>query len=219
MVTRHQFLSMLHDLLKPQFYLEIGVQYGLSLDLAGPATLAVGVDPAPQVAAKDNQIIHQMTSQEFFEKGFVYPTIDLGFIDGSHLWEDALADFLNMARMCHAQSVIVFDDVLPYNQEMTSREMIPGDWTGDVWKAAGMVEILAGLKTEWVNTFPTGTMAVWGFGGESRESIQHVRENYEAIVGPWTDPEVVPDHILKRTHALEAEAVIEMIREDLCASQ
>ena len=33
-MTRHEFLQALHELLHPEVYLEIGVQYGTSLALA-----------------------------------------------------------------------------------------------------------------------------------------------------------------------------------------
>ena len=225
MITRHQFLAMLHDLLKPKVYLEIGVQYGLSLDLASAANVAIGIDPAPLVAPKGNQIIFKNTSNDYFATfgavGAQHRPVDLAFIDGSHLFEDALADFLNVAPLCTPKSVVVFDDVLPYNVEMTSREPIPGDWTGDVWKITYTLRsYLAGqegVRAMTVNTFPTGTLAVWGF---EHLDISSIAEAYEQLAF-WKPP---PDHVLTsdvipRVMSQEANYVIDRIREELCASQ
>src|SRR5262245_53047739 len=106
---------MLHDLLKPKVYLEVGVQYGLSLDLAYAAEVAIGIDPNPLRGPNGNEQIFTMTSDEYFGTMDQLP-IDFAFIDGSHLYEDALKDFINIAALCHEKSVVVFDDVLPYNE-------------------------------------------------------------------------------------------------------
>jgi len=214
MVTRHQFLTMLHDLLKPRVYLEVGVQYGLSLDLAVHSEVAIGIDPQPLTQAKNNQILFPMTSNEYWESQSG-GTIDLAFIDGSHLWEDALEDFLNIVRFCGEFSVVVFDDVLPYNEAIAAREPQPGDWTGDVWYAMVLLEPLLqerGLKTARVNTFPTGSFVVWDFAsGDGAWLDRHLRTN--------PPPSGVPADVLYRFNALEAEDVVNRIKEDLCVSQ
>jgi len=213
-VTRHQLLTMLHDLLKPPVYLEVGVQYGLSLNLAVHSEWAIGIDPEPMVQATGKQSIYKMTSNEYFDfpQGNDPDQVDLAFIDGSHLWQDALRDFINISRLCGPNSVVVFDDVLPYTQEMASREMVPGDWTGDVWAAMVLIEQEAMahglLSTARINTFPTGTFAVWDFG-------------HGDLTGWFDDafrlenPNLVPADVLYRFGALEAEDVVHRIKEDL----
>ncbi len=219
MVTRHQLLTMLHDLLKPMVYLEIGVQYGLSLNLAVHSEWAIGIDPEPLIADTGKQSIYRMTSDEYFDfnhQGNKPDRIDLAFIDGSHLWENALEDFLNVAKFCREDSVVVFDDVLPYSEAIASREPQPGDWTGDVWAAMVMLEPLLderGLKHARVNTFPTGTFAVWGFAlGDGAWLDEHATDIRPVFGG-------VPADVLYRFNALEAEDVVDRIKEDLCASQ
>lgn len=215
MVTRHQFLTMLHDLLRPHVYLEIGVQYGLSLNLAVHSEWAIGVDPEPLVEATGKQSIYKMTSAEYFN----FPLdnapdqVDLAFIDGSHLWEDAALDFLEIIKLCGPQSVIVFDDVLPYNKEIAGREPLPGDWTGDVWRTMLNIESMAkerGVNTARVNTFPTGTFAVWGLAEGDAEWFDDM---------PWKPGGELPVEVMMRIGALEAQDVIDRIKEDLCASQ
>lgn len=165
MTTRHEFLAELHNVLKPKRYLEIGVQHGHSLRLCGPGTVAIGIDPNPLCEPGAGQFIIKMTSHEYFANPlFGAPEkIDLAFIDGSHLVEDAIEDFENILEHSHERTVIVFDDVLPYTQEMTSRTMIDGDWTGDVWKVTDWIHWNYPLMgTAVVDTFPTGLLVCWG---------------------------------------------------------
>jgi Methyltransferase domain len=228
MVTsRHEFLLQLHELLKPQTYLEIGVQHGYSLELAKDAKVAIGIDPVPLplVAVHSNQVLYSMTADDYFETITPSPVIDLAFIDGSHLFEDALNDFMNLYPLCGPRSVVVFDDVLPYNQAIANREQPPGDWTGDVWK---VVEILQGyfgstnLNIHTVDTTPTGTMVVWGF----RKVIKGLKEwrrvrlelDREDVVSYWTQRTTVPDYVINRSQAKSPEWIIESIRRDLCKS-
>ena len=216
MITRHQFLTMLHDLLRPHVYLEVGVQYGLSLDLAVHSSWAIGIDPQPLVQAKGNQTIYQMTSDRYFAfpQDNAPDQIDMAFIDGSHIFEDALNDFVNIAALCGPKSVIVFDDVLPYTQEMTSREPVPGDWTGDVWKVHYILSSYL-PNCYLADTFPTGTMVVWGFPLDQRKLQDWIR-----FTAPRVDPEArVPDDVIKRNFAREPSWVIDRIKEDLWTSQ
>ncbi len=220
-MTRHEFLAALHELLRPKVYLEVGVQYGTSLALAKYSEKAIGIDPAPSLLLehdRPNSEVYGCTSDQFFGEHFmVIPEqIDLAFIDGSHLAEDALTDFMNIEQYCGPKSVVVFDDMLPYSQEIAARVQPPGDWTGDVWKVfyAIQEEYDECLEYRLVDTFPTGALVVWGFH-------QH---NGQPEIGD--DPsEAVPGEIINRTRASQPEAVLEslatyldLIKENLCAS-
>lgn len=216
--TRHEFLTMLHDLLKPKVYLEIGVQNGGSLNLAHAAEVAIGIDPVPLVSETGNQRIFRMTSNQYFGSTRPPLDVDLAFIDGSHLFEDALSDFLNIAELCHTKSVVVFDDVLPYSQEIAERTMPPGgDWTGDVWKVPRILSVVAydDFDMAWVDTWPTGTFVVWNFTGRAVSLVAQFPE----IVDTWTRWTTVPDYVLNRSTAVQPEDVIDKIREDLCGTQ
>lgn len=231
MITRHQFLTMLHDLLKPELYLEIGVQYGLSLDLAVYSEVAIGIDPQPLVQPKGNQMIYTMTSNEYFAQGWDngnHRKVDLAFIDGSHLFEDALRDFNNIARYCTNRSVIVFDDVLPYNQEIAARTMPPaGDWTGDAWKVVPIIKGklgLTGTEMMLVDTFPTGTFVVWNLPIHERNGhrtfdlrLVELELEYEDIVSEYMVSDFVPLQVIDRSRAHQAQYVLDRIKEDLCA--
>lgn len=204
MVTRHEFLTELHQVLRPEIYLEIGVQFGNSLNLAVYSRHAIGIDPQPQWAAGGNQVIFPMGSDEFFSNGFYQAPgpVDFAFIDGDHHYEQALRDFYNVQRMCHAGAVIAFDDVLPYSQSVGGRRMVPGHWAGDVWRVEPWIkDSQPTLTTVLVNVDPTGLLLAWDLDPA-----------YEPdALEPDTSPELVPDDVIKRTYALEPEAALALI--------
>ena len=207
---------MLHDLLEPKVYLEVGVQYGLSLDLAHAANVAIGVDPNPLVAPKGNQIIFQKTSNEYFASFLEFEAqhreVDLAFIDGSHLWEDAATDFINIVPLRSEKAVIVFDDVLPYNNDIAQREPLLGDWTGDVWKVGKILPPYV-EHLYLVDTFPTGTMVVYG-----EVDLVQLKADFFAIGQHWHKVSKVPDDVISRIKTHQPQWTINRIREDLWTS-
>lgn len=209
-MTRHEFLAQLHELLRPATYLEVGVQTGVSLALAVHSELAIGIDPQPMVAATGNQKIYPVRSNDFFNDPDVMEmmnreVIDMAFIDGSHLFEDAMWDFAHVEKYCHPGSVVVFDDILPYNEAIANREQPPGDWTGDVWKCThALIKHRPDLTVLEVNTLYTGSLLVYGFGNGSffRSEVEDIIAEYINITG-------VPQAVLDRTYAVTPEAAIE----------
>jgi hypothetical protein len=202
---------MLHTALKPRGYLEIGVQHGTSLALA--QCPAIGIDPAPMLQGhvKDTRLF-TMTSDEFFEKSEpewqqdYMPHIDLAFIDGMHLAEFALRDFMNVERYANPRTVIVFDDVLPRNQHEASREQCPGDWTGDVWKVPPLLRIYRpDLKILAVDTEPTGTCVVYNLNPTSKK----LRNLYQVVLDNMLlGDQDVPQFVLTREGSVSAEAAL-----------
>jgi Methyltransferase domain len=223
-VTRHEFLVQLHQLLKPKLYLEIGVQTGASLDLAIRADLAIGIDPEPLVSETGNQKIFKMLSKDYFVLHAPPELIDLAFIDGSHLFEDALLDFINVEEHCGPRSVVVFDDVLPYNQAIAERYQPPGDWTGDVWKVHPiLMDYREDLTVFLVDTQPTGSLVVMGF----EEALplpdrrNNLIRNFDKIVREWSEEgsDVVPRWVLERDTAVQPDRALKLIEERICESQ
>lgn len=216
MTSRHEFLEQLHLLVKPKVYLEVGVQYGWSLRLAHAAEVAIGIDPAPLVAPAGNQVIFTMTSDEYFAHLDLYEPrdpVDLAFIDGMHLFEYAVTDFINILKVSHPNTIVVFDDVLPRNQGMAAREQCPGDWTGDVWKVRGVLKtIYPDIRTLLVDTQPTGTMVAWDLW-QIPEAV------YPDEFGKWHSISEVPADILLRTHAVDPQLALHMISEYLQARE
>lgn len=225
-VTRHQFLAALHELLQPKVYLEIGVQYGSSLVLAEKAEVAIGIDPDPLIFAAPqnwlpNQVTFSMTSEQFFSQpfpplvqGLDFGLIDLAFIDGSHLVEDVMLDFSHVQRHMRPGGVIVFDDVLPYNQAIATREQPPGDWTGDVWKTVAILNYMYECgyvkhRPLLVDTWPTGTMVMLDV--EPSLSLPAKFSSREDMRDWFPLDEPVPDFILDRSTALHPDEILERL--------
>ncbi|HKA67969.1 MAG TPA: class I SAM-dependent methyltransferase [Actinomycetes bacterium] len=207
------FLQAVHGLLEPARYLEIGVQHGHSLSLA--RCRAVGIDPAFAIDAEiDCDVaLFRTTSDEYFSRADpLAPTggkpFDLAFIDGLHLFEFALRDFINTERHCSAGSLVIFDDVLPRSADEAARQRHTRDWTGDVYP---IIEVLARYRPELsvvpVGTQPTGLLLVIGL--DPHNTV--LADSYLDILAEFRrpDPQRVPADLLDRTTALPPERVLE----------
>jgi hypothetical protein len=224
LMTRHEFLAQLHELLRPKVYLEIGVHTGQSLRLAQFSETAIGIDPNPMVGQPPaNSVIWPMTSDEFFERehqwlqdnrgtgiSYVPLRINLAFVDGMHLFENALTDFYNVEQFMAPGGIIVLDDVLPYNQAIAERVQPPGDWTGDVWKAYFQIaDQRPDLEIYLVDTAPTGTMVIMNPDPQHEWTLDTT----------WVEGDTVPDFILDRRDAKHPNDILEMIRERMATTQ
>lgn len=212
--TKYEFLAQLHAQLQPRGYLEIGVQTGASLAIA--QCPSIGIDPAPLIGTQGDKQIYTMTSDAFFEDALFnfpmdFPPVDLVYIDGMHLFEFALRDFINVEKIIDRNAVVVFDDVLPYNEAIAAREQPPGDWTGDVWK---VVDIIGNLRFDLdhrlVDVWSTGAFVVWGFGRSAIDAVV-LESHYEKIVKRWMD-RPMPSWVLSREYAATPESVLEDLR-------
>lgn len=137
-------LREIHRLLRPRNYLEIGCRFGDSLFLAECPT--IGVDPVDRLAGRlrpDDQFF-EMTSDDFFARytlaGVGRGPVDLAFIDGMHLSEFALRDFINIEAQLPRTGVIVLDDVLPARIDMAGRTPETFAWAGDVYKVIAVLK-------------------------------------------------------------------------------
>ena len=138
----YDVLTSLHTHLHPKRYMEIGTWNGRSLSLASCASLAV--DPhfnlvGNVVAQKPLCAFYQTTSDAFFQSHdpaqILGGLIDFAFLDGLHLFEALLRDFINTERSCRTNSVVALHDCIPPQLSWTARTPTPGEyWMGDVWK-------------------------------------------------------------------------------------
>ena len=134
-----EILALLHRLLQPARYLEIGVNTGKSFALAKSPTRAVGVDPEPRVTRIDNPNANlvKATSDAFFgelDRVRTNVSFDLVFIDGLHTFEQTLRDLQNAERYSHPGTLICIDDIYPLHARAAQRQRDSIFWTGDVWK-------------------------------------------------------------------------------------
>jgi tetratricopeptide (TPR) repeat protein len=171
-----QVLRRIHDLLKPRTYLEIGVAAGDSLRQVKAPTIAIGVDPEPQLAAplEPNQRVFAETSDAFFAGHDVRAELggqplDLAFIDGMHHFEFALRDFANVERLCTPQSTILIHDTYPLDRVTAERDRLRTFWSGDVWRLVVLLKkYRPELAIHTLATAPTGLTMVRNLDPGSR---------------------------------------------------
>lgn len=208
-------LRWIQQALRPEFYLEIGVRNGGSLCLA--SCDAVGVDPAPDIRypLPSTARIVTDTSDAFFEHGsdalLAGKRIDLAFIDGMHLFEFVLRDFINIERHASPASVVVIDDVFPNHPRQARRERSTQVWTGDVWKIVWCLrEYRPDLAFLTLDTAPTGLLVIFGLDPQNKV----LSERYEEILAKFVSAEwsVPPKECLLREGSLAPmEAFIDRI--------
>jgi hypothetical protein len=206
------FLRGVHEKLEPPTYLEIGVRHGHSLALSRART--VGVDPDYELR-EEPQIepaLFEQTSDDFFAgpdplEHFGGQPPALAFIDGMHLAEYALRDFINVERHSDWATVAVIDDILPRNSDEAARGRLTRAWAGDVYKMLGILaEHRPDLTTLRVGADPTGVLLVLGLDPENRVMSERYEDIAAGIETP--DPQTVPEDVSSRAGVLEPEAVL-----------
>lgn len=212
-------LADLHQILAPRSYLEIGIRFGRSLALAQGA--AIGVDPAPEIRVElpsSTRVFTQMSDDFFADHAstiFVEP-VDLAFIDGLHLFEAALRDFMNIERVVGPNAILVVDDVLPNHPAQAERLRRTRVWTGDVWR---LVPILQRWRPDLtlilLDTSPSGLLLVTGLDPANRV----LWENYNPIVREALAMGDPPSSIVMRSDAISPSTpAYDIFRTDLASA-
>jgi Methyltransferase domain len=212
-LTRHELLRGLHEKTRPRTYLEIGIRTGRSMVLS--RTRSIGVDPSFNIDRPihcDVQLV-RATSDDFFAGDeplahFDGLPVDLAFIDGMHLSDFALRDFINIEPFMADTGVVVIDDVLPRNGLEAARDRKTELWTGDVYKVAETLRRRRpDLVVLLVNTAPTGTAVIVGVDPASTVLKDRYGEEESYLLRP--DPQTPPSEYLDRSIAIEPEALLE----------
>jgi hypothetical protein len=139
--------------------------------------------------------------------------VDLAYIDGMHLAEFALRDFINTERHCHPASVVVIDDMLPRSADQGSRGRIGtaangGAWAGDVYKIIELLRVRRpDLVVLEVDTKPTGSVVVLMPDREDTALATAYDEVVPELVTP--DPQSIPDWVLSRSRAIPPAALLD----------
>ena len=201
MSDTHYFdrLRELHRSRRPVTYFEIGTESGASLALAKCHSIAV--DPKFKldldiVDGKPSLQLYQTTSDEFFQSnvlGTALRPIDLAFLDGLHLFEVLLRDFIGTERHMDPDGMVVLHDCVPINHKMTNRSWdrrVTRQWTGDVWK---IVPILREYRPDLVIDVrpfaPTGLVEITNLDPTSRL----LEEKYDEIIERYLPLELKDD--------------------------
>jgi hypothetical protein len=183
------YLSVLRDIHlreRPRRYLEIGVNTGASLALAADCDVAVGVDPAPALTGDRCRtkpfVLHRMTSDAFFLSSFSGGeklAFDLSFVDGLHIFEFALRDFIGVEALSSASGTICLHDVRPDHVVQASRVRLTQYWAGDVWRVILALQTFRpDLSIEILRAPPTGLAVVRNLDPGNRVLV----ENYADVV-------------------------------------
>jgi len=147
-------------------YLEIGVAAGETFTGVNAAR-RVGVDPAPaEFEVPQGGTLHRIPSREYFLGPVAQQDgpFDVVFVDGLHLWEEALEDTLSSFELLAAGGFVIVDDTYPFgrwegeraesyaeavaNARRNGVEITP--WMGDVWRTALLLTTVAPPELEWV---------------------------------------------------------------------
>lgn len=189
----HRFLRLLHEACLFDWYLEVGCRSGRSF--APVRSKTVAVDPFFQVeiniiGKKPALHVFQQTSDDFFASGFLARNdirLGLAFLDGMHLFEFLLRDFLNTEAAMEPNGAILLHDCVPFDMEMTTRDLenLPqGAWTGDVRKLIPVLQRWRpDLRLTVLDCQPTGLVCVSGLDPKSRV----LAETYDEIVAEYSE--------------------------------
>lgn len=171
------FFAHIHHKYVFDWYMEIGCRKGTIFAQAQGKTIAV--DPYFRVSQNvigNKPAIHvfQTKSDDFFASEFLQRNeikLSVSFLDGMHLIEFLLRDFINTERHSHPDGVIIMHDCCPYDAAMTTRDLenLPeGSWTGDVWKLLPILrEYRPNLTVTVLNCAATGLVLVSGLEPEN----------------------------------------------------
>lgn len=210
--------SDLHARLNIDWYLEIGTETGKGL--VDVRANVISVDPTYQIrydaiGSKGQAHFFQMTSDAFFATGFldamnIRP--DMAFLDGMHLFEYLLRDFINAERHMTPGGRVMMHDCIPFNHDMAgrNRERMDVPWTGDVWK---ILPILAAhrpdLKVTALDASPTGVILVENLDPENRV-LEHA---YDDIIADYMDLDLETFGLVRFNHAfplVSCEALLDL---------
>lgn len=138
-----EWLKRYHETEKPELYFEVGTESGASLAFA--RSEAIAVDPEFRISSgvlgKQSALhLFQQTSDNFFDLGFLEryeKKINFAFLDGMHLVEFLLRDFINTEKHMDPAGCITMHDCVPMSPAAADRVWDKSKtrrWTGDVWK-------------------------------------------------------------------------------------
>jgi len=199
-------LAAFHRVLRPQRYLEIGTNTGTTFALADPSIRAIGVDPEPLGPAHipDGHHIYPETSDGFFathsRDEVCGGPVDFAFIDGMHLFEYALRDFINVERWSSPDTVVVLHDTYPFDHVSANRRThhtAPNRyhealrrftnqnsifWSGDVWRLVMILRVhRPDLEIRTIPVRPTGLTVVMHLDPHSRV----LSDGYRSLVAAY----------------------------------
>ena len=206
-----RMLYRMHGALAPDWYLEVGTATGKSLKLAN--CNAIAIDPAfnlkeDVLRGRRQTHMFQETSDAFFASGVarhLAPRIDLAFLDGMHLFEFLVRDFMQTEALCGRDSVITMHDVVPITPvaaERTWDKTRTGAWTGDVWKIVPILRrYRPDLDLRVADCAPSGLAIVTNL--DPGNTV--LADNYDRIVAEYRDMSLADFGVARLAESLDLE--------------
>ena len=106
-----------------------------------------------------------------------HDTIDFAFIDGLHVFEQALRDVINVEKNARKDSVIVIHDCLPLDSFSSKPVRSSLFWSGDSWKVMAVLrEFRPDLSCFTIPTAPTGLGVVTHLDPNNTVLVDHFDE-------------------------------------------
>ncbi|MDB5659521.1 MAG: hypothetical protein JWS10_2136 [Cypionkella sp.] len=192
-----EFVDGLHQAMAFDWYLEVGCRAGRSFAPVTGKTIAV--DPFFKVeinaiGVKPKLLVFQQTSDDFFADGYLKKLgiqLSYSFLDGMHLFEYLLRDFINTEANSDPKGVIAMHDCLPFGARQLTRDLknLPrGPWTGDVWKLLPILQrYRPELKLTVLTCRPTGLVFVTNLD----PSNTVLKDNYDKILAEWLNQDML----------------------------
>lgn len=146
-----------------------------------------------------------MTSDEFFAGQSALLRADppeFAFIDGQHLFEYALRDFMHVEQSAAPGCLVAIDDVFPSHAAQAARRRRTRVWTGDVWKLhRALVRHRPDLFLLPLDTLPTGLLLIAGLDPANTT----LKDLYPALAAGADDQaDNPPTAVLERAGVLPA---------------
>jgi hypothetical protein len=216
----YRFLKRLHENFLFDWYMEVGCRAGKSFSLSRSKTIAV--DPFFRaeiniITAKPELYVFQKTSDDFFGSGFLARNkikLSVSFLDGMHLVEYLLRDFIATEQASNSKGVILMHDTAPSTAAMTMRDfraMPAGNaaWTGDVWKLVPILQkYRPDLTLQMLDCRPTGLLMVTGLDPKNRVLSQ----KYAQIIAEWKDLTIEDYGIDRFANSFEFTSALDMTK-------
>jgi hypothetical protein len=188
---RNSWLDRFFTVLSPEIAIVIGIGEGGSLARVRPPTRAIGIGPNPSLTCQPKAETHIFpeSSDAFFARGGLdellgQVPLGVAVIDGSHLFEQALRDFIHLEPYCGPRSVILLPNTVPLDEATQSRVRHTQFHTGDVWKTVLCLKHFhSDLEVFTIPTPLTGLTVVTGFGAQARVPA----DRYDEAVARFID--------------------------------
>jgi hypothetical protein len=171
---------------------------------------AIGIDPHLTVRREisEQARLVEMQSDDFFEKAasdLLKEKPEFVFIDGMHLFEYALRDFMNVEAVAAPNAIVVIDDIFPNHPAQATRKRATRYWTGDVWK---LHDVLRKERPDLflmpIDTSPTGLLLVWGLDSSNRR----LWERYDKFIRTYVYDDIpVPGDVVQRRGSVHPDRV------------